>query len=192
MGIDKLSWKIQSDEFYAFEKYLIDNNIEFHEENDTFVITHEGDVDLGHLLSLPDNVQFNNEGDVWLDSLKSLPENKYEIFKNNGIVRYYYYKGLFDPRIKEKLSWQEIAPGFVPTNKGMMEPKDIFSELEYSSYSANRDYDRYIEPYSDIPNPSYNFEESEKKWRNNWIRMGWSPEKVSRFERRYSIENNGK
>lgn len=93
------------------------------------------------------------------------------------------------------LSEIDVAPGFIPTNKGMQTPEDIFSELEYSSYAANRDYDRFIGPeYSKkIPNPDYDFEESRIMWRNAWKRMtNWSDKKLDIFERRYYNETGGK
>lgn len=88
---------------------------------------------------------------------------------------------------------QNVPPGFIPTNKGIREPKDFVEDLEYSSYKANRDYDRTISPNSNIPNPNYDFEESRKKWRKIWKNLaGWSDNKLDTFERRYFIETGGK
>ena len=85
------------------------------------------------------------------------------------------------------------APGFIPTNKGMMSEEDIFDDLSYSSYAANRDYDRTTEPYGKIPDPNYDFEESRARWRKFWINhAGWPEEKINRFEKRYFNETGGK
>jgi len=99
-------------------------------------------------------------------------------------------------------SWHEVlafndgldpAPGFIPTNKGMQTPEDIVDEAGYGSYAANRDYDKTIDPYSDISNPDYDFEKSRLKWRDFWTKHGhWPDEKLDRFERRYFLENVGK
>ena len=204
----KLSWKMMSDEFYEFEDILRKRNIEFYEENEGFIITHNGNVNLRNLKSLPNNIQFNNngyvelynltslpdnvqfnnkgyvnlpnltslpnnvqfnnkgsvslpslkslpnnvqfnnegnvnlsdleslpnniqfnnkgsvrlsnltflpnniqfnnKGDVDLSSLTSLPMNKYEIFKNDGIILYNYGQNTFDPKQKQKLSWKNF------------------------------------------------------------------------------------
>jgi hypothetical protein len=126
------SWQIATNEFYELEKLLNKKHYSYHLEGNTFVIDHEGNVDIGYVKSLPDNVQFNNEGFVNLFSLKSLlpnniqfnnkrnvyfysltslPDNKYEIFKNEGIVYYNNYNSMFNPRDREKLSWQEPEIG---------------------------------------------------------------------------------
>ena len=97
------------------------------------LFTNNGDVSLDSLTSLPENTQFNNKGGVFLFSLTSLlnnvlfnnkegvylrslislPENKYEIFRNSGVV-YYNWNGnrfsIFNPHIREgnlNLDWQE-------------------------------------------------------------------------------------
>ena len=54
-------------------------------EGDKIVVTHEGDVNLNSLTSLPPGVEFNNRGSVLLYSLKTLPlgvefNNEEEIF----------------------------------------------------------------------------------------------------------------
>jgi hypothetical protein len=98
-------------------------------------------------------------------------------------------------KIASKKASEELnpPPGFIPTNKGMMTEEDIIDDLSYSSYAANRDYDRYVEPYSTIPNPDYDFEKSRVKWRNFWTKAGgWKEDKLNRFERRYFIETGGK
>ena len=68
----------------AFEDFLRKNNIEFYEENEGFIITHKGYVNLYNLKSLPNNIQFNNEGNVNLHNLTSLPNNIQ--FNNKGYV----------------------------------------------------------------------------------------------------------
>ena len=87
-----LSWKIQSDEFYNFEKVLQDKNISYHLDNDIFIIDHESHVSLNSLESLPSNIIFNNQGNIGLDSLKFLPDNI--IFNNQGNVILYSLKFL--------------------------------------------------------------------------------------------------
>jgi len=84
VSFSKLSWKMMSEEFYEFEDFLRKNNIEFYEENEGFIITHKGDVDLPNLKSLPDNIQFNNNGYVEFYNLTSLPDNIQ--FNNKGDV----------------------------------------------------------------------------------------------------------
>jgi hypothetical protein len=94
---------------------------------------------------------------------------------------------------RRKLAGLDPAPGFIPTNKGMMSEEDIFDDLSYSSYAANRDYDRTTEPYGKIPDPNYDFEESRARWRKFWINhAGWPEEKINRFEKRYFNETGGK
>ena len=94
---------------------------------------------------------------------------------------------------KQVLSELDPPQGFIPTNEGMMTEEDIFDHLDYSSYKANRDYDRYTEPHGNIPNPDYDFEESRLRWRNFWMKHGgWSEDKLNRFEKRYNIETGGK
>lgn len=91
---------------------------------------------------------------------------------------------------RQTLSELDPPPGFIPTNEGMMTEEDIFDYLDYSSYRANRNYDKFLEPCSNVPNPDYDFEKSRLKWRNFWLNHGgWSEEKLDRFERRYSREN---
>jgi hypothetical protein len=53
-------------------------------EGNKIVVTHEGDVHLSSLTSLPPDVEFRNEGYVYLDSLTSLPPGV--AFKNGGHV----------------------------------------------------------------------------------------------------------
>jgi len=86
----------------------------------------------------------------------------------------------------------DITPGFIPTNNGMQTPEDIVDTLEYQSYKANREYDRYVDPYSKELNPNYDFEKSRIKWRNFWIKYGkWSDDKLDKFERKYYNEMGG-
>ncbi|MFA5398427.1 MAG: hypothetical protein WC346_20610, partial [Methanogenium sp.] len=119
----------------------------------------------------------------------------FQYIKNNNLSKQeedIIYTVIFEGR-KPKLGELNPPPGFIPTNKGMMTEEDIIDDLSYSSYAANRDYDRYIEPYSTIPNPDYDFEKSRVKWRNFWMKAGgWSEDKLNRFERRYFIETGGK
>jgi hypothetical protein len=53
-------------------------------DGDTLKITHQGNVDLRSLKTLPENTAFNNQGNVDLRSLKTLPENT--AFNNQGNV----------------------------------------------------------------------------------------------------------
>jgi len=162
---NKLSWQVETNEFYELERLLNNKHYSYHLEGNTFIIDHEGNVDLysltslpnniqfnnrgfvnlASLLSLPDNIQFNNEGNVYLnsltslpnniqfnnrgnvylysltslsdniqfnnegfvnlDSLTSLPDNKYDIFKNDRVVFYNHHNSQFNPKDREKLSW---------------------------------------------------------------------------------------
>ena len=79
----KLSWNIDTG-VYNFENELKKQNISFYKENNTYIIDHNGHVDLFSLEQLPDNIQFNNEGSVNLHSLRQLSNNIQ--FNNEGYV----------------------------------------------------------------------------------------------------------
>jgi len=98
--LDKLSWKIMSDEYYDFEELLRNKNISFKSSNGIITIDHKGFVSFNNLTQLPENTVFNNKGYVYLYSLTQLPENKEQIFKNDGIVLYNRNK-TYDPRIAQ-------------------------------------------------------------------------------------------
>jgi hypothetical protein len=53
-------------------------------EGDEILVTHQGNVWLDSLKSLPSGVRFQNQGHVWLRSLKSLPPGVQ--FQNRGNV----------------------------------------------------------------------------------------------------------
>ena len=53
-------------------------------EGDKIMVTHEGNVDLGLLETLPPGVHFKNDGDVFLWNLETLPSGVE--FKNDGNV----------------------------------------------------------------------------------------------------------
>jgi hypothetical protein len=170
---EKLSWQVETNEFYELERLLNNKHYSYHLEGNTFIIDHEGyvylpfltslpnnvqfnnrgyvylasllslpdniqfnnrgDVDLDSLTSLPDNIQFNNRGNVYLNSLTSLPNNvqfnnrgnvnlysltslpnnKYDIFKNDRVVFYNHHNSQFNPKDREKLSWQEISEDLI-------------------------------------------------------------------------------
>ena len=61
----------------AFIKVLLDDRARavysYEIEGDRIIVTHNGQVDLRSLPSLPPGVVFKNKGDVMLDSLTSLP-----------------------------------------------------------------------------------------------------------------------
>ena len=126
----KLSWKIPSNEFYEFEESLRNKNISFNKENNTFIIdssnrgniylysvtsfpnnivfNNGGNIVLHSLTSFPNNIVFNNGGNIYLYSVTSLPSNKYEIFRNRGIVYYDNYNKRFNPQIKSNSSLNNI------------------------------------------------------------------------------------
>jgi hypothetical protein len=56
----------------------------FRRAGDEIVVTHQGNVNLHSLESLPPGVRFQNRGNVYLDSLKSLPSGVR--FENQGDV----------------------------------------------------------------------------------------------------------
>ena len=87
LDLEKLSWKIMSDEFYNLEGNLRNKNIHFKSSNGIINIIHEGNVSLYSLTQLPDNVFFNNKGNVYLSSLTQLPDNVQ--FNNKGNVDLY-------------------------------------------------------------------------------------------------------
>jgi hypothetical protein len=68
-----------------FIKKLDREGYSYEIEGDKLVVTHEGDVNLQSLKSLPPGVEFKNKGDVWLNALKSLPPGV--VFSNEGSVR---------------------------------------------------------------------------------------------------------
>jgi hypothetical protein len=68
-----------------FVQVLKKGEYSFRRAGDEIVVTHQGDVRLDSLESLPPGVQFQNRGNVWLDSLESLPpgvrfENKGDVY----------------------------------------------------------------------------------------------------------------
>ena len=66
------------------EKLLIEKKYEYHWDNDTIVVTHNGDVYLNSLEEITTDITFNNKGSVSLDSLKKITTNV--IFNNKGNV----------------------------------------------------------------------------------------------------------
>ena len=56
-----------------FIEVLEEKGYPYHIEDNKIVITYQGDVDLGKLVSLPSGVDFRNLFDVYLDSLESFP-----------------------------------------------------------------------------------------------------------------------
>jgi hypothetical protein len=91
---NKLSWQVETNEFYELERLLNNKHYSYHLEGNTFIIDHGGNVYLYSLTSLPDNIQFNNRGYVDLDSLTSLPNNIQ--FNNEGNVYLYSLTSLPD------------------------------------------------------------------------------------------------
>ena len=68
-----------------FIKVLKNEKYSYEIEGDKIIVTHEDDVWLTLITSLPPGVEFNNRGDVWLMSLTSLPPGV--VFNNGGSVR---------------------------------------------------------------------------------------------------------
>ena len=91
----------------AFIKILDEKGYSYEIEGDKVVVTHEGDVGLDALTSIPPGVEFKNEGHVYLDSLTSLPPGV--VFKNEG------YVGL--PHVYLD-SLTSLPPGVVFKNRG--------------------------------------------------------------------------
>jgi hypothetical protein len=69
---------------------------------------------------------------------------------------------------RKTLASEDVAPGFIPTNKGHMTPDDIVSDLTYMSYAHNRDISPDITP-------------------ERWARI-FGEELTQRMERRYQQE----
>jgi len=67
-----------------FIKKLDEEGYSYEIEGDKLVVTHERDVNLNSLKSLPPGVEFKNRGDVWLHSLTSIPPGVE--FRNDGSV----------------------------------------------------------------------------------------------------------
>lgn len=67
-----------------FIKVLDDKGYSYKLEGDKVVVTHEGEVILASLKTLPLGVEFRNSGDIDLRSLKTLPLGVK--FRNKGIV----------------------------------------------------------------------------------------------------------
>ncbi len=68
----------------AFINELDEKGYSYEIEGDNIVVTHEGDVNLSALTSLPPGVEFKNRGGVSLYALTSLPSGV--VFKNGGNV----------------------------------------------------------------------------------------------------------
>jgi len=69
---------------HEFVQVLKKFGYSFERAGDEILVTHQGDVGLRSLESLPPGVRFQNQGDVWLYSLKSLPSGVR--FQNRGNV----------------------------------------------------------------------------------------------------------
>jgi len=67
-----------------FVQVLKKEKYSFRRAGDEIVVTHQGDVRLDSLKSLPPGVQFQNRGNVYLDSLESLSPDVQ--FQNRGYV----------------------------------------------------------------------------------------------------------
>ena len=67
-----------------FEQLLKKEGYSFKRAGGEILVTHQGDVDLGFLKSLPPGVVFQNQGNVWLTRLQSLPPGVR--FENQGSV----------------------------------------------------------------------------------------------------------
>ena len=68
----------------AFIKVLDEKRYSYEIEGDKIIVTHEGDVNLSALTSIPPGVEFRNRGYVGLKSLTSIPPGV--AFGNDGIV----------------------------------------------------------------------------------------------------------
>jgi len=206
----KLSWK-------EFEKRFtegidsqedVENNVDYINSKTLLEVLGELKKNNIRVISF-EKAQFDIDAIINLEedfSIQVLSPNDFLLYKDftkkRGYIKHLIEGPLQDiiSTIKNyKFSYKKVSeelnppPGFIPTNKGMMTEEDIIDDLSYSSYAANRDYDRYIEPYSTIPNPDYDFEKSRVKWRNFWMKAGgWKEDKLNRFERRYFIETGGK
>ena len=75
----------------AFIKILDEKGYSYEIEGDKVVVTHEGDVGLDALTSIPPGVEFKNRGYVDLSALTSLPPGVE--FKNEGDVDLEYLVG---------------------------------------------------------------------------------------------------
>jgi hypothetical protein len=67
-----------------FVQVLKKEKYSFRRAGDEILVTHQGNVNLPSLKSLPPGVRFENKGDVYLDSLESLPPGVR--FQNRGDV----------------------------------------------------------------------------------------------------------
>jgi len=67
-----------------FVQELKKGGYSFRRVGDEILVTHQGDVNLSSLESLPPGVRFENKGDVGLPSLESLPPDVR--FQNQGYV----------------------------------------------------------------------------------------------------------
>jgi hypothetical protein len=75
-----------------FIEELKERSYSYEIEGDEIVVTHQGDVRLDSLKSLPPGVQFQNRGNVNLPSLKILPSDVR--FENQGDVNLHSLKSL--------------------------------------------------------------------------------------------------
>jgi hypothetical protein len=69
---------------HEFVQVLKKFGYSFERAGDEILVTHQGDVYLDSLKSLPPGVRFENRGNVWLNSLESLPPGVR--FENRGNV----------------------------------------------------------------------------------------------------------
>ena len=105
----------------AFIKILDEKGYSYEIEGDKVVVTHEGDVGLDALTSIPPGVEFKNRGYVDLSALTSLPPGV--VFKNEGDIS-------LD-------SLTSLPPGVVFKNRGDVDLKSIggwFDEGEWFEY----------------------------------------------------------
>jgi hypothetical protein len=77
---------------HEFVQVLKKEGYSFRRAGDEIVVTHQGNVWLGSLESLPPGVRFENKGSVYLDSLESLPSDVR--FENQGGVWLHSLKSL--------------------------------------------------------------------------------------------------
>ena len=103
----------------AFIKILDEKGYSYEIEGDKVVVTHEGDVGLDALTSIPPGVEFKNGGYVDLESLTSLPPGV-EFKNGEDVYLVYLVGGWFG-------EWQGNIEGIAPERLlNLMISKGVF------------------------------------------------------------------